>query len=135
MKLKQLYITASLILLAAISMQAQNQQDIQTQIITIGGKSGGEAHKNQLLHAGGLKFIYKDSTGYEVTGFRMTVVKHNAGTTEFTNPQNGMLTEAMREALAGCVAGDKVYFEYISYVRPDGVHLKHTALSFVITGS
>ena len=70
--------------------------------------------------------------GVTVQSYKMTIIRKQ-GNIELT-ANNGNITPQMKEELEKLQPGNKVYFENIKALLPDGSIMEMTALDFIIKG-
>lgn len=102
--------------------------------VTIAGKTNGEITREELLDSKGLVIENKPEGVNGISSFRITIVEKGnvLGPADFNNPDNGELTDKMREAIKNVAAGSKIYFEYIKCTLKDGARLSLHPLNFVL---
>ena len=91
-------------------------------IAKIAGKKEGSMNKNALIAQSAVIAELENfdfEIYYKVTKFKMSLYRKGKDPIDIESASN-LISPAMKAALAGARAGDKVYFEYIKAVGPDG---------------
>lgn len=91
-------------------------------IAKIAGKKEGVMNKNALIAQSAVIAELENfdfEIYYKVTKFKMSLYRKGKDPIDIESTNN-LITPAMKSALGGARAGDKVYFEYIKAVGPDG---------------
>lgn len=108
-----------------------NNHAINSEIV-INNKSGGPITQSELLESSGLKLTPAADSLFQISSFRLTIIKQGEDPIEESNKSNGELTDAMKSIIKNTKKGDKIYFEYIKCKGIDGTIRSMPALSFII---
>lgn len=103
-------------------------------IAKIAGKKEGSMNKNALIAQSAVIAELENfdfEIYYKVTKFKMSLYRKGKDPIDIES-SNNLITAPMKAALAGARAGDKVYFEYIKAVGPDGGQRSIPSVNFTL---
>jgi gliding motility-associated protein GldM len=103
-------------------------------IAKIGGKNDGNFPKNALLAQSAVIAELENfdfEIYYKVTKFKMSLYRKGKDPVDIEGTGN-LINANMKAALGGARAGDKVYFEYIKAVGPDGTQRPVPSVNFTL---
>ena len=101
-------------ILTSFSMSAQvSSTGLLECKTTIDGIEPEKITREQFLKAEKLKV---DSEGIEIRSFKFSLYQKNADPFEISNDKNGNITNEMKEQIAKCNNGSKIFIEYIRCV-------------------
>lgn len=97
----------------AITMHVQSEDGFLQAKATISGIHLGKISKTELLKADEIRI---DSANLQITGYKVTLVRKNQDLKEFSHHGNGEIEKTIKEQMATCNIGDKIFVEYIRCV-------------------
>lgn len=103
-------------------------------IAKIGGKKDGNFPKNALIAQSAVIAELENfdfEIYYKVTKFKMSLYRKGKDPVDIEGTGN-LINANMKSALGGARAGDKVYFEYIKAVGPDGTQRSVPSVNFTL---
>ncbi|MBK7854529.1 MAG: hypothetical protein IPJ79_06100 [Bacteroidetes bacterium] len=103
-------------------------------IAKIGGKKDGNFPKNALIAQSAVIAELENfdfEIYYKVTKFKMSLYRKGKDPVDIEG-QGNLINSTMKSALGGARAGDKVYFEYIKAVGPDGTQRSVPSVNFTL---
>ncbi len=103
-------------------------------VAMIANTKGGNVAKNILLAQTAVIPVMENfdfELFFRVTSFKMTYIPRGKDLIEMDS-NNNLITGGMKSALSNARPGDKVYFEYIRAVGPDGTTRQLSAVNFTI---
>jgi gliding motility-associated protein GldM len=103
-------------------------------IAKIGGKKDGNFPKNALVAQSAVIAELENfdfEIYYKVTKFKMSLYRKGKDPVDIEGAGN-LINAQMKAALGGARAGDKVYFEYIKAVGPDGTQRSVPSVNFTL---
>jgi hypothetical protein len=103
-------ISLLLTLFFAINMHVQSQDGFLQAKATIAGIHVGKISKTELLKAEEVKI---DSANLKITAYRVTLIRKDQDLKELSHHGNGEIEKTIKEQMATCNVGDKIFIEYI----------------------
>jgi gliding motility-associated protein GldM len=103
-------------------------------VAKVANTTGGNLAKNILLAQTAVIPVMENfdfELFFKVTSFKLTVIPRGKDLQEFDS-NNNLITPAMKTALGNTRPGDKVYFEFIRAVGPDGTTRQLNAVNITI---
>ena len=103
-------------------------------VAKIAGKKEGSINKNALVAQSAVIAEMENFDFllfFKITKFKMSLYRKGKDPIDIESTNN-LLTQGMKDAVAGARAGDKVYFEYIKAVGPDGSTRSLSSVNFTL---
>ncbi len=101
-------------------------------VAKVAGKKEGNINKNALIAQSAVIAEMENFDFllfFKITKFKMSLYRRGKDPIDIES-SNNLITQQMKDALAGARAGDKVYFEYIKAVGPDGSTRSLSSVNF-----